>query len=471
MTVRTRFAPSPTGSLHIGGVRTALFSWLYARRHGGAYILRIEDTDRERSTEAAVDIILEAFDWLGLEPDEGPFFQSRRFERYREVADGMIEAGTAYRCYCTPEELAEMRSQQTARGEKPRYDGRCRGRVEPRAGVAPAIRFRNPDTGQVVVDDLVHGKVVFENSELDDLVILRSDGTPTYHFGVVVDDSDMRITHVIRGDDHLNNTPRHINLFKTLGYEPPRFAHIPMIAGPDGAKLSKRHGAVSALEYRDLGYLPDAVLNYLARLGWSHGDQEIFSRDELIRLFDLAAVQRSPARFDLEKLNWLNQHYIKQTPAQQLAAQLAPHLTAVGVREAAPERVAAVAEAFRERAKTLRDMAEKARVYLTDEVTYEPKAVQKQLQPSAEPLLRALRTSFAGLTTWTAEATQGVVEEVAAKAGVGMGKVAQPLRVALTGDVSSPGIGATLSLVGRERTLTRIDRALELIRSGSSARA
>jgi glutamyl-tRNA synthetase len=471
MTVRTRFAPSPTGSLHIGGVRTALFSWLYARRHGGEYILRIEDTDRERSTQAAVDIILEAFDWLDLKPDEGPFFQSSRFERYREVAERMLEAGTAYRCYCTPEELAEMRAQQTARGEKPRYDGRCRARVEPLAGVTAAIRFRNPDTGQVVVDDLVHGRVVFENSELDDFVLLRSDGTPTYHFGVVVDDSDMRISHVIRGDDHLNNTPRHINLFRALGFEPPRFAHIPMIAGPDGAKLSKRHGAVSALEYRDLGYLPDAVLNYLARLGWSHGDQEIFSRDELVRLFDLGSVQRSAARFDLEKLNWLNQHYIKETPIQQLVAELGPHLTAVGVSGAPPERVAAVADAFRERARTLRDMAEKARVYLSDEVAYDPKAVQKQLQPAAEPLLRALRAALADLASWTAEATQGVVEQVAAAGGVGLGKVAQPLRVALTGDVSSPGIGTTLALVGRERALTRIDRALGLIRSGSSARA
>jgi glutamyl-tRNA synthetase len=471
MTVRTRFAPSPTGSLHIGGVRTALFSYLYARRHGGVYILRIEDTDRERSTEAAVEVILEAFDWLGLKPDEGPFFQSRRFDRYREVADRMLQAGTAYRCYCTPEELAEMRAQQTARGEKPRYDGRCRARAEPRPGATPVVRFRNPDTGQVVVDDLVHGRVVFENAELDDFVLLRSDGTPTYHFGVVVDDSDMAITHVIRGDDHLNNTPRHINLFSALGYEPPRFAHIPMIAGPDGAKLSKRHGAVSALEYRDLGYLPDAVLNYLARLGWSHGDQEIFSRDELVRLFDLGAVQRSAARFDLEKLNWLNQHYIKETPIDRLAAELAPHLAAVGVSGAPPERVAAVADAFRERAKTLRDMAEKARVYLSDEVAYEPKAVQKQLQPAAEPLLRSLRAALAALSAWTAEATQSVVEQVATAAGVGLGKVAQPLRVALTGDVSSPGIGTTLELVGRERALTRIDRALDLIRSGSSARA
>jgi glutamyl-tRNA synthetase len=333
------------------------------------------------------------------------------------------------------------------------------------------MRFRNPDTGQVVVDDLVHGRVVFENAELDDFVLLRSDGTPTYHFGVVVDDSDMRITHVIRGDDHLNNTPRHINLFRALGHEPPKFAHIPMIAGPDGAKLSKRHGAVSVLEYRELGYLPDAVLNYLARLGWSHGDQEIFSRDELTRLFDLGSVQRSAARFDLEKLNWLNQHYIKETPTPQLAAELVPHLKAVGVSEAPRERVEAVANAFRDRAKTLREMAEKGRVYLTDDVNYEPKAVQKQLQPAAGPLLSAVRDGLVALESWSEEAAQGVVDRVAAAAGVGLGKVAQPLRVALTGDVASPGIGVTLCLVGRERAVARIERALEIIRSGGSAPA
>ncbi|HEY5567687.1 MAG TPA: glutamate--tRNA ligase, partial [Gammaproteobacteria bacterium] len=291
MTVRTRFAPSPTGALHIGGVRTALFSWLYARRHGGQYVLRIEDTDQERSSDEFVSLILEGFEWLGLDADEGPIFQSRRLERYREVAERMLAGGHAYRCYCTQDELAEMRAAQTAAGKKPRYDGRCRDRATPREGVEPVVRFRNPETGQVVVDDLVHGRVVFENSELDDLVILRSNGTPTYHFGVVVDDADMSITHVIRGDDHLNNTPRHINLFHGLGLAPPQYAHIPMIAGPDGAKLSKRHGAVSVLEYRDQGYLPEAVLNYLVRLGWSHGDKEIFSRRQMIELFDLASVQ------------------------------------------------------------------------------------------------------------------------------------------------------------------------------------
>jgi glutamyl-tRNA synthetase len=466
MTVRTRFAPSPTGALHIGGVRTALFSWLYARRHGGQYILRIEDTDRERSTEEAVRVILDAFEWLGLDADEGPYFQSRRLERYRSVAESMIGRSLAYYCYCSQEELAEMRAAQTALGEKPRYDGRCRDRAEPRAGVAPVVRFRNPETGQVAVDDLVHGLVVFENSELDDLVILRSDGTPTFHFGVVVDDADMRITHVIRGDDHLNNTPRHINLFHALGLEPPRYAHIPMIAGPDGAKLSKRHGAVSVLEYREMGYLPEAMLNYLVRLGWSHGDQEVFSRESMIESFDLRAVQRSAARFDNEKLNWLNQHYIKQEPASRLAADLAARLGRMGVAVPNTDALMPLADAFRERAKTLREMAERVRVYVVDDFDYEPKSAQKHLQPAAAPVLEKVRARLSELPSWNAESAQGVVDEVAQDAGVGLGKVAQPLRVALTGDVASPGIGMTLTLVGRERALRRIDRALDFIRSG-----
>jgi glutamyl-tRNA synthetase len=456
--------------MHIGSVRTALFSWLYARHHAGEYILRVEDTDRERSTDEAVQIILDAFDWLGLEADEGPYFQSRRLARYIEVANEMIERSLAYRCYCTPEELAEMRAAQTARGEKPRYDGRCRNRTEPLPGVTPAVRFRNPEAGQVVVDDLVHGRVVFENSELDDLVIMRSDGTPTYHFGVVVDDIDMRITHVIRGDDHLNNTPRHINLFRALGREPPRYAHIPMIAGPDGAKLSKRHGAVSVLEYRDLGYLPEAVLNYLVRLGWSHGDQEVFSLAQMVELFDLAAVQRSAARFDQEKLNWLNQHYIKLAPASRLAEGLAAQLSSMGVdASASMSTLEALADAFRERAKTLREMAERARVYLVDDFAYEPKAARKQLQPSSAPLLEQVRSGLAGLPAWEDEPAQQVVERVAEAGGVGLGKVAQPLRVALTGDVASPGIGTTLRLVGRDRALSRIDRALDFIRSAKPA--
>jgi len=473
--VRTRFAPSPTGALHIGGVRTALFCWLYARRHGGQYILRIEDTDRERSTQESVDGILEAFAWLGLAPDEGPYYQSQRFDRYRAVADEMLASGLAYRCYCTPDELADMRAEQMARGEKPRYDGRCRDRAPPADARPGVIRFRQPSEGTVVVDDIVHGSVTFENSELDDLVILRSDGTPTYHFGVVVDDADMRITHVIRGDDHLNNTPRHINLCLALGWPVPRYAHIPMIAGPDGAKLSKRHGAVSVLEYREQGYLADALLNYLVRLGWSHGDQEIFSRDEMMALFDLSAVQRSVARFDSEKLNWLNQQYMKSAPADVLAQGVAPHLENAGITVPAPESLRAFVEAFRERAKTLVEMAERIGPYLTDGLAYEPKAVEKFLRAPALPLLTAVHGRLSELAAWTEQGAQGAVEAAAAEAGVGLGKVAQPLRVAVTGGTASPGIGLTLVLLGRARTLRRIEAALELVRAagetGSSSPA
>jgi glutamyl-tRNA synthetase len=468
--VRTRFAPSPTGALHIGGVRTALFSFLYARRHGGQYILRIEDTDQERSTEESVQVILQGFAWLGIHADEGPYFQSRRFDRYREVAAQMIASGHAYRCYCTADELAAMRAEQTARGEKPRYDGRCRDLAQPRAGAPHVVRFRQPSEGQVIVEDLVHGPVIFENSELDDLVILRSNGTPTYHFGVVVDDIDMQITHVIRGDDHLNNTPRHINLFRALHAPAPRFAHIPMIAGPDGAKLSKRHGAVSVLEYREQGYLPEALLNYLVRLGWSHGDQEIFSREEMIASFDLSAVQRSMARFDADKLNWLNQHYMKVAPANRLAEGVRHQLAASGVNiDASSTALEPLVDAFRERAKTLREMAERVHVYLANDLVYEAKAAQKHLQAPAVDVLRQVREGLSALTDWTEASTQSVVESVAAAAGVGLGKVAQPLRVALTGDTASPGIGLTLQLMGRQRTLARIDRALDHIRSSTES--
>ena len=462
--VRTRFAPSPTGLLHIGGVRTALFSWLYARRHGGQYLLRIEDTDRERSTPEAVQVILDGFEWLGIEHDEGPYFQSQRFERYREVASQMISAGLAYRCYCTPAELADMRAQQTARGEKPRYDGRCRDRKQPAVDTPHAVRFRQPTEGQVIVEDLVHGPVVFENSELDDLVILRSDRSPTYHFGVVIDDADMRITHVIRGDDHLNNTPRHINIFRALKLQAPHYGHIPMIAGPDGAKLSKRHGAVSVLEYRQQGYLPDALLNYLVRLGWSHGDKEVFSREEMIALFDLSSVQRSMARFDVEKLNWLNQHYIKTAPVALLVQGVREQLATSGNDlRVDSEVLEPLVDAFRERSKTVREMAERLHVYLADDLTFEQKAAKKHLQPPADALLRQVRDGLAALPAWTDTSTQTVVEAVATAAGVGLGKVAQPLRVAVTGDTASPGIGVTLKLLGRPRTLTRIDRAIDHI--------
>jgi glutamyl-tRNA synthetase len=454
--------------LHIGGVRTALFSWLYARRHCGQYVLRIEDTDQERSSDEFVETILEGFEWLGIDADEGPIFQSRRLERYRDAAEQMVADGLAYRCYCTPDELTAMRAEQTAAGRKPRYDGRCRDRAKPREGVEPAVRFRNPDSGQVVVEDLVHGRVVFENSELDDLVILRSNGSPTYHFGVVIDDADMRITHVIRGDDHLNNTPRHINLFRALKLEAPRYAHIPMIAGPDGAKLSKRHGAVSVLEYRDQGYLPEAMLNYLVRLGWSHGDQEIFSRQEMIEHFDLANVQRSPARFDIEKLNWLNQHYIKSADSQALVEGLAGELARRGAPVIDRAFLAPIAEAFRERAKTLVELADQAHVYVADFERYDAKSAAKHLgHDSAEPLAR-VRAQLAQLSDWTVESTQRVVEDVASSLGTGMGKVAQPVRVALTGGTASPGIGVTLHILGRNKALERLDRGIAFARESRS---
>src|SRR6201996_966520 len=331
MAVVTRFAPSPTGMLHVGGVRTALFSWLYARRTGGKFILRIEDTDRERSTDEAVRVILEGMAWLSLEADEGPYYQTQRFDRYKEVISGMLDDGTAYHCYCTKQELDEMREQQIARKEKPRYTGLCRDRITPREGVQPVVRFRNPTEGAVVVEDLVHGSVTFQNTELDDLIIARSDGTPTYNFCVVVDDMDMGVTHVIRGDDHLNNTPRQMNMLLALGASVPEYAHVPMILGPDGAKLSKRHGAVSVLQYEEEGFLPDALLNYLVRLGWSHGDQEIFTIEEMSALFDIQDVNKSASAFDVEKLAWLNQKHMVSAPAARTAVLLRWQLEREGI--------------------------------------------------------------------------------------------------------------------------------------------
>ena len=355
MSIRTRFAPSPTGLLHIGGVRTALFSWLYARRHGGKFILRIEDTDRERSTEAATQVILDGMQWLGLDHDEGPFYQTRRMDRYREVLAQFLQAGHAYRCYCTKEELEEMRTRQTAAKQNPRYDGTCRNRRQPREGVDPVVRFKNPVDGNVIVEDVIHGNVAFDNGQLDDLIIARSDGTPTYNFCVVVDDMDMKVTHVIRGDDHLNNTPRQINLLRALGAQPPVYAHVPMILGADGAKLSKRHGAVSVLQYRDDGYLPEALLNYLVRLGWSHGDQEVFSVEEMQQLFDIRDVNKAASAFNPEKLLWLNQQHIMRATPERLAEFLKPQLAALGVAVAEERMLVAVAKVLRERAKTFGD--------------------------------------------------------------------------------------------------------------------
>ena len=460
MTVRTRFAPSPTGYLHIGGARTALFCWLYARHHGGVFVLRIEDTDRERSTPEAVQAILDGMAWLDLQADEGPYYQTQRFDRYREVAQKLLAEGQAYHCYCSKEELEAMRAQQLARKEKPRYDGRCRQRREPVPGVQPVIRFKNPIDGQTVVEDAVKGRVVFDNRELDDLIIVRSDGTPTYNFCVVVDDMDMGITHVIRGDDHLNNTPRQMNILKALGITPPRYAHLPMILGPDGAKLSKRHGAVSVMQYREDGFLPEAVLNYLVRLGWSHGDQEVFSRDEMVRLFDIEDVNKSASAINPQKLLWLNQHYIKNGDLQRLAAELKWHLDRLGVDTGKGPALTALVKVQQERAKTFKEMAEGSRFFFEEISIYDRDAAAKNLTSETLPGLQKLRDGLAELKEWSATGIHLLLNATAESLGIKLGKLAQPVRVAVTGGSVSPPIDATLELLGRERTLERLDRAI-----------
>lgn len=465
MSVRTRFAPSPTGYLHVGGARTALFSWLYARKHGGRFILRIEDTDLERSTAESVNAILEGMTWLGLEYDEGPFYQTRRFDRYKEVIAQMLESGHAYKCYCTKDELEEMRNAQMERKEKPRYDGRCRHLSGPPAGRSDyVVRFRNPLDGQVVVDDLIKGRVVFENTELDDLIIARSDGTPTYNFTVVVDDWDMRIDCVIRGDDHLNNTPRQMNILRALGATPPRYAHVPMILGDDGKRLSKRHGAVSVMQYREDGYLPEALLNYLVRLGWSHGDQEIFSIDEMIRLFDVKDVNNSASAFNTGKLLWLNQHYIKESDPAHVAHHLSYHLGKLDIDPSTGPEPSEVVTAYRERAKTLVEMAQSSVFFYREPAGFDEKAAQKNLTADVLAPLGDLRERLAGLAEWTAPAIHQLIVDTAEAHGVKLGKLAQPLRVAVTGAGVSPPIDETVRLIGRERSLARIDRALAHIR-------
>ena len=463
MTVRTRFAPSPTGVLHLGSIRTALFSWLYARHCAGKFLLRIEDTDRERSTKKNVDAILEGLGWLGLDADEGPVFQSDRLDRYRSVVEKWLADGIAYRCYCTRAELDRLRDEQKKQGGRIRYDGRCRNRKEPREGVAPVVRFKNPVDGEVIVRDEVRGEVAFANAQLDDLVIARADGTPTYNFAVVVDDYDMGITHVIRGDDHLNNTPRQINMFAALGVQPPTFAHLPMILGPDGAKLSKRHGAVDVRKYRDQGYLPETMLNYLVRLGWSHGDQEIFSVEEMIRLFDINAVNQSASAFNPEKLSWLNQQHIIAASSDYLGRLLVPFLKEAGLDPSTGPDAVRVAKAFRERAETLRDMAASARFCYEDFETIEPQAAKKHLRPAIQDALKAVRDRLAELSRWEEQAIVEVIQSVAGSFEFKLGKLGQPLRVAVTGGSVSPPIDVTLALVGKERSIDRLDRALAMI--------
>lgn len=461
MSVRTRFAPSPTGYLHVGGARTALYCALEARRRGGTFVLRIEDTDRERSTPESVQAILDGLTWLGLTWDEGPYFQSQRLERYRRVAEELVQAGKAYRCYCTKEELEAMRADAEARGQKPRYNGYWRDRSDPPPpGVPPVIRFKTPLEGQVEFRDRVHGWTRFDNAELDDLVIWRSDDTPTYNFGVVIDDIDMRITDVIRGDDHLNNTPRQIHIYQALGAALPSFAHLPMILGSDGARLSKRHGAVSVLAYRDQGFLPEALLNYLVRLGWSHGDQEIFSRAEMEALFDVAEVNKAAARFDPDKLRWLNQHYLKTLPPERIVPHLAEQLRRMGYDpERAPPLVDLIV-ALRERVHTLSELVDRARCWLGPLAAYEPEAAKKQLTPGALPALRAAHDAFAALPTWDRGAIHSALAQVMQDLGIGLGKIGPALRVAITGSTQSPSIDETVYLAGRGTALERIARAI-----------
>ena len=434
-------------------------------------MLRIEDTDLERSTRENVDAILDGLAWLGLDADEGPFYQTERFERYREIIDEWLADGKAYLCYCSKEELEELRTEQMARGEKTRYDGRCRRRETPREGVRPVVRFRNPDSGEVVVDDKVRGRVVFQNRELDDLIIARSDGTPTYNFCVVIDDFDMDITHVIRGDDHLNNTPRQMNMFAALGVEPPVFAHLPMILGPDGAKLSKRHGAVDIRDYRAQGFLPEALLNYLVRLGWSHGDQEIFLPEEMIEHFDIVDVNKSASSFNPEKLLWINQQHIMRLPADELGAALLPFLVEAGLDPDNGPNPVDVAEAYRERAGTLVEMAASTRYCYEDFMVLDEKSVKKHIRPVIEGPLLAVRNRLAGLKSWNVGEIDAAIRGIAEEWDLGLGKLGQPIRVAVTGGPVSPPIDVTVWLVGKDRAVARLDRALELIaiRSASSA--
>ena len=460
MSVRTRFAPSPTGYLHIGGARTALYSWLHARKHGGVFVLRIEDTDRERSTQESVNAILEGMTWLGLDYDEGPFYQTDRFDRYKEIIQKLLHQGDAYYCYCSKDELSIMREQQMANKEKPRYDGRCRHRTSPIDGAEPVVRFKNSSQGNVVVDDLIRGNVIFSNDELDDLIIARSDGTPTYNLTVVVDDLDMEVNCIIRGDDHLNNAPRQVNILAALGATPPKYVHVPMILGADGKRLSKRHGAVSVMQYRDEGYLPEALLNYLVHLGWSHGDQEIFSLDELITLFDVNDVNKAASTFNPEKLLWLNQQYMIKSDPAHIAHHLSWHLGHLGIDPSNGPDIVDVIKIYQERAKTLVELAHSVLPFYKDFDSFDEKAAKKNFKSGSKPILEDLKVLLAELAQWEPAAIHELIEKIAEQQEVKMGKVAQPLRVAVTGGAVSPPIDVTAHLIGRKRVIQRIDQEI-----------
>ena len=454
--VKTRFAPSPTGYLHIGGARTALFSWLHARHHQGEFVLRIEDTDRERSTAEAVEVITRGLAWLGLEHDGAALYQSQRTRHYRRAIERLLDTGHAYHCYCSREDLEAMRAEALRAGRKPRYDGRCRDAKPRETGRAPVVRFKNPHSGAVVVDDLVQGRVEFSNTELDDLVIARSDGSPTYNLTVVVDDADLGITHVIRGDDHLNNTPRQINIFRALGQPPPSYAHLPLILDADGKKLSKREDAASVLQYRQQGYLPEALLNYLARLGWSHGDQEIFSISELVALFDITRVNKAAAALNPDKLAWLNQRYLRHSAAARIAPLLGEQLASLGIDVQEPPALLELAEVQQQRVSTVAEMAEQSRFFFQEPLAYDAAAVDKHLRPAALDLLRPVRDALSGLGDWRASTIHAALDDCAQRQAVKFGKLAQPLRVAVTGGRVSPSIDLTLQLLGKNKVLARL---------------
>ena len=462
--VRTRFAPSPTGYLHLGGARTALFAWAYARKHGGKFILRIEDTDLERSTAASTQAILDGMKWLGLDHDEGPFYQMQRLDRYREAAEALLRDGKAYWCYASKEELDVMREQQRARGDKPRYDGRWRpenakrlGLVPP-TGVKPVLRFRNPDDGEVIFKDLVKGPITIANREIDDLVLLRADGVPTYNFGVVIDDRDMDITHVIRGDDHVNNTPRQVNLYHALGAKLPEFAHVPMILGADGERLSKRHGAVSVMQYPEDGYLPEAMLNYLARLGWSHGDEEVFTLEQFVEWFDLSHISHSAAQFNPEKLRWLNHHYMKARPNVDLAAQVKSRIEADGGRFDGGPELEPVVGLLKDRSETLAVLADEAMMFYGDSRAA-PELLAQHVSAEVRPALIDLAVRLAGIPDWTNEGISAAIKGVLEQFKLKMPKLAIPVRVAVFGRPQTPDLVAVLCLAGRERVIARLRSA------------
>lgn len=464
MKIKTRFAPSPTGYLHVGGARTALYSWLFARNHGGEFVLRIEDTDLERSTQQAIDAIMDGMNWLNLDWDEGPYYQTKRFDRYNAVIDQMLEAGSAYKCYCSKERLEALRENQMANNEKPRYDGRCRDSHEHHADDEPCVvRFRNPQEGSVIFDDQIRGPIEFSNQELDDLIIRRTDGAPTYNFCVVIDDWDMEITHVIRGEDHINNTPRQINILKAIGAQVPVYAHVSMILGDDGKKLSKRHGAVGVMQYRDDGYLPEALLNYLVRLGWSHGDQEIFTIDEMKSLFDLDVVSKSASAFNTEKLMWLNHHYINNLAPEYVATHLQWHIEQENIDTRTGPELAQLVTLLGERCKTLKEMAASCRYFYEEFDEFDADAAKKHLRPVARQPLEVVRNKLAEITDWTAENVHHAIQATADELEVGMGKVGMPLRVAVTGAGQSPALDVTVHAIGRSRSVARIEKALAFI--------